>query len=265
MQSQFDAVVIAGYDPARPDAVAAQHGVDRKVLIPMAGRPMVWYLVRALAASPRVARIVIAGMGPEDGVDFGREVEYVPNQGRLFANAYAGVEHLARSQEWDRHVLVSSADIPAIPADAVDWFLDACRPYDKDVYMAVVEKRVMEATFPNSQRSYMRLVEGQFCNGTLTLVRIEPALHKQQVIQDLIDRRKHIFRQLQLLGWRVVLKFIFRRLTLADITGLTRRLIDAESVAVIAPYAQIGMDVDKPHQFDQVLAYMQQHPVDPGT
>lgn len=260
MQSHYDAVVIAGYDPARPDPVAAQHGVARKVLIPMLGRPMVWHLVQALAACPRVERIVVAGMGPEDGVDFGCDVEYVPNQGRLFANAYAGVEHLAQAQDWDRHVLVASADIPAIPAQSVDWFLDACHPYDKDIYMAAVERQVLEATFPGSNRSYLRLVEGQFCNGTLVLVRIEPALRKQQVIQELIDRRKSVFQQIELLGWRTVLKFIFRRLRMQDLTGVARKLIDVDAAAVIAPYAQLGMDVDKPHQFDQVLAYMQQHP-----
>ncbi|MDQ3250611.1 MAG: NTP transferase domain-containing protein [Chloroflexota bacterium] len=258
MQERFDAVIVAGYDRNRqvPDPLTAQSGKPHKVLIKIAGQPMIWHVVQALATSQTVSRIVIVGLGPEDGVDFGCPVHYLPNQGTMLDNIVHGYAWLAQTQPRDQYALLLTGDIPLLRGEMVDWFVRACHPLQKDVYWGIVEKQTMEATFPGSKRSYLRTIEGQFCSGDLFLGTIEAALGRQALIQTLIDNRKNIFQQLRLLGLPVLLKFLTRRLRLQDVANVVERALGLRGGPVVLPFAEVGMDVDKPHQLAQVLTYL---------
>ena len=90
----YPVAVLAGFSTEHPDPLAVAMGRQRKALLEINGRPMVQWVVSALRRSPRVGRIAIVGVGPEDGIDFGPNVIYVPNKSRQFDNALAGVHAL---------------------------------------------------------------------------------------------------------------------------------------------------------------------------
>uniref|UniRef100_A0A540VHB4 Acylneuraminate cytidylyltransferase n=1 Tax=Litorilinea aerophila TaxID=1204385 RepID=A0A540VHB4_9CHLR len=255
-QTTFDAIILAGYDPDRPHPLTQGRGEPHKVLLPVAGRPMIGYVLQALADSGCVTSGVIVGMEPTAGLEFDLPVDYLPNRGSIFANAAAGFQHLAGRQDPRRHALLVSADVPLLTGEMVRWFVNACQPLDKDAYWGIVEKQVLERTFPHSRRTYLRLVEGQFCNGDLFLGRIEAALRQQALIRELVERRKNVLSQLRLLGPRVLLKFLLRRLSMADLIGVADRVLGLQGQPVILPFAEAGMDVDKPHHLAQVEAYL---------
>ncbi|MCX6045199.1 MAG: NTP transferase domain-containing protein [Chloroflexi bacterium] len=259
MQERFDAVIVAGYDRHKLDPLTEQSGEPHKVLIKIAGKPMIWYVVNALVQSQAIDRIVIVGLGPEDGVEFGRPVHYLPDQGSMFDNVIYGFNWLAQSQAQERYALLLTGDIPLLTSVMVDQFVVTCQPLTQDVYWGIVEKRVMEATFPLSQRSYLRLMEGQFCNGNLFLGKIAAPLKRQQLVKQMLDQRKSVVRQLRLLGFGVIIKFLFHRLRLRDLLGIVQRALDLSGAPVILPFAEAAMDVDKPHQLAQVVAYLEQH------
>ena len=262
MQERFDAVILAGYDRTKPQAKAdplvEQSGEPHKVLIKIAGQPMIWHVVKALTESQTVDRVVIVGLSAEDGVDFGREVHYLPDQGRMLDNIVHGFTWLAQTKSPEQYGLLLTGDVPLLTGSMVDWFVKACQPLKKDVYWGIVEKQTMETTFPNSKRSYLRLMEGDFCSADLFLGTIHAALGRQALIQEMIDNRKNVFRQLRLLGLGVVVKFLLRRLRLHDVLGVVERGLGLSGAAIILPFAEPGMDVDKPHQLAQVLAYLEQ-------
>ncbi|MFN8495187.1 MAG: NTP transferase domain-containing protein [Caldilineaceae bacterium] len=263
MQERFDAVILAGYDRNRsqysPDPLVAQSGEPHKVLIKVAGKPMIWHVVNALANSRFIDRIVIVGLSPEDGVAFGRTVDYLPDQGGMMDNMVYGFSWLAQQESPAQYALLLTGDIPLLTGAMIDWFIEASQPLAKDVYWGIVEKQTMEATFPNSKRSYLRLVEGQFCSGDLFLGKMSAALGRQALFKQMVDHRKSVLQQLRLLGFRVVFKFLLRRLRMQDLLELFPRLLGLTGGAVILPFAEVGMDVDKPHQLTQVLAYLETH------
>ncbi len=248
----YPAVVLAGYSTDNPDPLAAAMGMERKALIPIAGKPMVYWVVKALRESPRIDQIYIVGMGEEDDVDFGTDVIYVPNQNAHFENVMAGVDAVQRHQPDAEFVLFASGDIPALRRETVDWFVETCENMDGDFFYSVVEKEVMEAAFPDSKRSYVPIKEGRVCGGDLFFVRIAVAHNNQELVRELLARRKNVFQQVRLLGLKVIIKFLFRRLSFQDAEELSQRLLQAKGRVVLSPYADLGMDVDKPHQLELV-------------
>lgn len=154
--------------------------------------------------------------------------------------------------------MISSADIPLLTPAVVEWFIDTCRQTEHDVYYAIVEKSIMESTFPASKRSYVPFREGRYCGGDLFMIRLAVAHQNETLVREAMDRRKSVFRQAQLLGFGTLLKFIFRRMTIPDAERVAGRVFGARGRAVVSPYATIGMDVDKPFQYDLVKQMMEQ-------
>lgn len=257
-QTLFDAVILAGEDTRRPNPLLTQVGITNKALLPVAGQPMIAYVVAALAGSHHIGRIVIIGLPPQPNLTLAREVIYLPDQGGLMDNVAHGFGWLAQQGAAEQHGLLLTADMPLLTTAMVDWFITACQPLDLDLYWAVVERGTMEATFPASKRTYLRLVEGSFCSGDLMLGKVKLALERQELARRIVDRRKSIFQQLRMLGPGVVIKFLLRRLTRPDLRALLQRLLHLRGQEVIVPFAEVGMDVDKPHQLAQVEAYLAQ-------
>jgi len=144
----YPALVLAGYSTDNPDPLAIAMGVERKSLIPVVGKPMVYWVVKALRESDRVDQIYIVGMGPEDNVDFGTEVIYIPNQNAHFDNIMAGVDAIKEHQPDAEFFLTASADIPTLQPHTVDWFIETCEGMDGDLFYSVVEKMLWKRRFP---------------------------------------------------------------------------------------------------------------------
>jgi hypothetical protein len=73
----------------------------------------------------------------------------------------------------------------------------------------------------------------------------------------MLELRKNLAAQARRLGPEVLLRFLVRRLRIRDLVGVGRRLFDVTVAPVILPFAESGMDVDKPHQLAQVEEYLQ--------
>jgi len=219
-------------------------------------------VVAALAASGAIARIVVVGVEACPEADqairgSAGALHYLPNTGNLYDNAIQGLSALAADQDGQRHALLTSADVPLLTGESVGHFLQVCAPYDQDVYWGIVAREVMEAAFPESRRTYLGLVEGEFCNGELYLVRIAAALQRRELLRELVEMRKHVLRQALRLGPGVLLRLLLRRLRMQDAVGVAWRTLRLHGTPVILPFAESGMDVDKPHQLAQVEAYLQ--------
>ncbi|MCO6453218.1 MAG: nucleotidyltransferase family protein [Caldilineales bacterium] len=246
----YPAVVLAGYAPDRPDPLAVAMGGDRKALLDLVGKPMVWWVVDALRQSKRIGPIFIVGMSPEDGVDFGVDVQYVPNQTSHFDNIMAGVNAAQDNDPTNEFLMGVSGDIPLLKAETIDWFVQVCEDMGGDFFYSFVQDKTMESQFPGSARSFVPLKEGRFCGGDLSMARAAIAKDNEQLIRDLLDRRKNAFQQVRLAGFGTVIKFLFRRLSVHDIEKVAARLIQCNARAVQSPYADLGMDIDKPQQLE---------------
>jgi len=252
------AVVLAGHSPKEADPLAPYTLGRPKGLIPLAGRPMLAYVVEALAGSRYIQRIYVVGLPPEHRLPLPVSVTHIPPQGDLIANAEAGIRQAFTQHPYLTGVLVSSADIPLLTTAMVDRFVEECLKTDHDLYYGVVERRVMEHRFPASRRTYVRLADGEFAGGDLFLVRPGVATMNKELWRRLSSARKSPFRQARMIGgvWHI-LKLLLGRMSLEEGEQRASQALGIRGRAVVCPYPEVGMDVDKPFQLEIARAELE--------
>lgn len=253
----MDVIVMAGGRLGPDDPLYAITGMTNKVLLPIAGKPMIQYVVDALAGSPEVEHFVIVGLTAKECSDLGVPATYLPAQHSLFDNTVAGIKKLWEIKPIARLAILSTADIPLLTTEMVNWFIQTCTETDHDVYYTAVERSVMERRFPEARRTFVPLRGGAYCGGDIFMARTDLVYSNQALIDKLMEARKSFWKQVRLLGLKVLVQFALRRLTVADAERHASKALNVRGRAIITPYAEMGMDVDKPHQLEIVRAELE--------
>jgi hypothetical protein len=251
------AAISAGWSPSEDDPLAEYTQGKPKALIPIAGKPMISHVVDALAASRYVKHFIIVALDPTADVQFPVPIEHVPDAGDIIGNAEAGLQYaLSHYPDLDA-VLLCTSDLPTITAPIVDALIEECFKTDHDLYYSVVERSVMEGRFPESRRSYVHLREGDFAGGDLLLIRPSISIGQRDLWHSLGAARKNPLRQARLVGLGLFLRLLTRRLSLSDAERRVSQVLNIRGRVIPFPYAEVGMDVDKPFQLEIVRAELE--------
>lgn len=161
------AILLAGSRPG-PDPLLTGSGVSTKALLPIAGQPMLVHVVAALRASPLVGPITILAQASA-------ELAVEPGLARFadlhFADSGQGISAslAAALPEGDAPVLVTTADnVLLTPAMIAAFLTDA---EDSDVAVAMVERRVLLAGYPESKRTWLKFRGGWWSGANLFRLR----------------------------------------------------------------------------------------------
>jgi NDP-sugar pyrophosphorylase family protein len=250
----MDAIVIAGGIPEPGDPLYEYTQGQPKALLDIAGKPMVQWILDALGGAETVARVVLIGLSEENELGCKKEITYVPNQGGMLQNVRAGIEKVLEINPEARHVLGVSSDIPAINSEMVDWMVRKNQETDLDLYYTVIKRKVMEERFPNSNRSYTRLKDAEVCGGDMNMIRASTVRTNDELWDRIVAARKSVFKQAALLGYGNLVLLLSGQLTIDGAVKRVTKRMDITGQAVFSPYAEIGMDVDKPHQLEILRA-----------
>lgn len=246
----MDAIVTAGGIPQPHDPLYVYSHGDSKALIDVAGKPMIQWVLDALGESKLVDNVIVIGLSPKSGVTCAKPMYFLSNQGRMLANIVVGVNKSLELDRKNQYVLIVSSDIPALKADMVDWLIETCMETEDDLYYGVCPKDVMESRFPNSKRTYTHLKDMDVCGADINISHVRNATEHLEMWESLIGTRKSPLKQAGVIGFGTLFQLLFRRLTLEDaVTRVTAR-IGISGRAIVWPYAEACMDVDKPHQLE---------------
>ena len=245
----MDALVTAGGIPAPDEPLYPATQGKSKALMDVAGKPMAQWVLDALGGSSRVDRVVLVGLEPDCGLTCAKPLKFVPNQGAMLANIQFGLKTILELNPEADYVLAVSSDIPAITAPMIDWTVDTTLQTDHDLHYLVVERSVMETRFPGSRRSYVRLKEGEFCGGDMNVIRSRVA-GDQRLWERIVAARKNALKQAALVGLDVLGLVMIHQLTLDGAGKRISRTLGLKGHAIPTPYAEIAMDIDKPHQLE---------------
>jgi len=248
----MDAIVMAGGIPKAEDPLYEFTQGEPKALLDVAGKPMVQWVLDAISGTESVERVVLISLSEEVGLSCSKPVTYIPDQGGLLENVRGGIEKAVDINPEATHVLTVSSDIPMIKSEMIDWMVKENSGSDLELYYTVIPRDVMEKRFPESNRSYTLLKDIELCGGDLNMIRSSTVHSNVDLWDQLVAARKSVFKQAALLGYGNLLLLLSRQLTLDGAVKRVTKKMNITGKAVISPYAELGMDVDKPHQLEIV-------------
>lgn len=238
---QVTAVVLAGGDPN--DRLARQAGVDSKAMVPIGDRPMVSYVVEALQNSSAVSQLVYVGPGAER-LDSGR-LHAVP-AGKGYADSLALGMGAALALDPCAPILVVTADVPWLSAEAVDRFIQAVG--SADLGYPVVPEQDAIAAFPSQRRTFARLKQGRFTGGNLMLLRPNLVGSLLDLIDNVYRTRKNPFALAAIVGPGTLLSLLLGRADLCRLERLASLRLGGVARVVVSKDACLAADVDRPDQ-----------------
>ncbi len=249
----MDCIVIAGGLPTADSPMYEITGGKSKALLDMGGRTMLERVIDALQNSSHIEDIVVVGLGSDLGMSFKRPVAHLDDHGSMVANMLAGVYYFEEKKGSGKPVISCTSDVPLITPAIIDGFIDSCAPHDKGLYYNFISKEVMEARFPGSNRTYVKLKGGlQIAGGDLMIADPIIGTQNEELWEMLTNARKDAWKIAKVIGLDMLFKFIFRRIGPAEIEKKAAEILGLPVEIVLSPYAEIGMDADKPHQVEML-------------
>lgn len=252
---QYDAVVLAGGESSGELRKIAPY--DNEALIIIGKYPMIYYIYHALRQSALVDRIVVSGpvdslrsLLPRDD-----RLYFVPGGENAVASFTQAVDFL-KEQGIGENLLILPADIPFITAEAIDDFIGRSQETEAEFYYSITRREVNEEKFPGVKRTYVKLQDGVFTGGNLFILRSQAIDRVLDLACQLVQRRKNPIAMGKLFGLGLVFKYLFGRLSIAMVEKRFQEMMGIRGRAIISPYAEVGVDVDKPSDLELAHRYL---------
>lgn len=226
---------------------AGAYGVPTKALIPVAGRPLVTYVVEALRAAHGLCDLVII-RSPEsllpESATLG--VPQVPAAGTRFRDSIVAAAEAAKNDP----LCIVTADLPALTPRSIDATINFALDSGADLTYTIVEADAVARAFPGSTRTTVRLKEGRFTGGNAVVVRVETLLTSLARIERAFGRRKSIIGLTMLLGPLFLWRLARGRLSVEEAAARGATILGCRVAVYVSPYPEIGFDVDKPSDLE---------------
>lgn len=246
----IDAVVIAGGRPKPEEPLYELTQGGYKAMLDVAGKPMVQWVLDALNGSGLVDSVVVTGLTPECNLSFSKPLHYIGDQGGMIENIRAGVAKVQSYSPSNQDILIASSDIPGINSEMVDWVINHALDTKQDACYNVIRREVMERRYPESRRSYIKLKDMEVCGGDINVIAANMVTHNEDIWQKIVDSRKNALKQASLIGFDTLFLLLIRAITLNQAVATVTKRLRITGKAAVCPYAEVGMDVDKPFQLE---------------
>jgi GTP:adenosylcobinamide-phosphate guanylyltransferase len=224
---------------------------NAKAMVDVAGKPMIQWVLDALDHSKRIDRVIIVGLTEKSNIKCRKPAFFVSNQGKMVENLQAGARKVKEINPKAKHVLLVSSDIPGITGEMVDWVVNTDMQTDLDVYYHLIQREVMEKRYPGCKRTWTRLKGLEVCGGDMNVGRLSLLLKKNtEIWHKITDARKSPLKQAALVGFDTAFLLLTGQLTLEKAETNIMNRLNITGKAIVCPYAEVGMDVDKLFQLE---------------
>lgn len=252
---RFAALVLAA-DRTNKDPITQHTGAACKAFAPVDGIPMVIRVLDTLAACDLITTVILCG--PPESLHMhcpelklriaSGQVTWIPNLDSPSRSAESGLSQIPS----DTPVLLTTADHALLTPDMVQSFLRSSLAIQGDATVGLVRQQDIAAAFPGSKRTVIRLRDGGFCGCNLFTFNPQgrALIRFWRQAEDL---RKRPWRLIaQVLGFRMVLSYLFGFLTLQKGLQAVSEKSEVKIQGIMLDDPRAGVDVDKVE--DLVLA-----------
>lgn len=247
----FTAIILAAQREGRLDAMAAEAGVTHKCLVPILGRPLVQYVLEALASVPGLSRIricvepdAVAAVRAVPGAsgELGVAVDFVPSAETITESAYASAEGI------DEAIVITTADNVNLTPGAVQALLGRIGAGAEGV-LALARKEAVLAAHPEGQRRFYELSDGDYSNCNLYAVAGRRVLRLAEVFREGGQFARNPGRLRRIVGPFNLLLFRFRLVSLERAMKRLSRRAGLRVEAVVLEDGAHAVDVDNPRTY----------------
>ena len=263
----FDAIVLAGKSE-KDVLLLEQEKVPAKAFLKLNDKLFLQHQIEVLGTLDFVRDIYVSGMKEEDWKE---ELAYPVIFEEFESDIISKLKHFRydvyTEETLPDYVLILSSDVPLINKDAILRFIEKCKQETEGelkalYYMCLVDQKVMESKFPESDRTYVKLKDVNWCTGDIMVVKPSIIETLADTLDQLVNNRKQVFKAILVLSPMTVIKIIFRRITMAGFNDAINKYLFKQPnscFGILADDPEIGMDVDKPFQLDIVREYYAEH------
>ncbi len=241
------ALLLAGRRPG-VDPLAAHFNVADKVLIPVAGEPMLSRAARALVEHPAIGKVLILSQA-------GKALSAHEATGWLAHHPKVGFEtggasvSGAISEAIGRNnngfpFLVATADDALLDRAKLDAFIAEAR--GADLAVALVERRTLLSAYPDSRRTWLKFRGGAYSGANLFWLGSDKVLPVISIWQGIEQQRKKGRAVIGAFGPLMLIAVALRLLTLRQAVARVGRRFGLIARPVALPMAEACIDVDKP-------------------
>ena len=246
----MDVLMTAGGIPEPDDPLYKYTQGKPKALLEIGGKPMIQRVLDAVSEAKSVDNVIIIGLEGKQDFKSSKPLHYFPSQGGAFENLKFGTERIVELNPQTGRILMCTSDIPSLTTEMVEWTINKSLETEHDLYFNVIERASMEKRFPGANRTFAKLKDVEVCGCDMNVLTTQVIMHNVELWEQLAGSRKSIMRQASLIGFDTLFYFLFRLKGLDGIAQQASKRLGIKATAIISPYAEMAMDVDKPHQFE---------------
>jgi GTP:adenosylcobinamide-phosphate guanylyltransferase len=250
------AAILAGQRPGI-DPFAAEYAQTYKALVPVAGRPMVAYALHTLVTHPRIGKVLLLGQDGQAILDGLKDTRLAGNTKITIMDGPNSISKAVAAAvvATNGPLLLTTADHVLLSHAMIDAMLESA---SSDVTVAMVERKVLLARYPQSKRTWLKFRGGWWSGANLFWldggVKLMRLLEFWQGIE--ADRKK---------GWRILSAFgpllalgaLLRLWSIEEAVKKAGKRFGLNAVIAAMPQAEACIDVDKPSDkalVEQILA-----------
>jgi GTP:adenosylcobinamide-phosphate guanylyltransferase len=240
------AIVMAGRREGHVDPLAAAAGLSDKCVVPVAGRPMIGYVLDTLRDTADVGKVIVSINDPALLDDL-EEARALRAQGRLVvavARTNLVDSLLAAVDQADFPIFITTADNVLLTPEAASAFFRGAEAAEAEVAVAFARRQSVIDAHPDGQRRFYRFSDDSYSNCNSYWIGSRKALKAAEVFRSGGQFAKHPLRIVQALGIINLIRFRYGIGTLDEAFRRFSRRFRLTICAVILSDGAVAIDVD---------------------
>lgn len=217
--------------------------------------PVISHIIEELKKSRYISQIYVSGPNEVQRKITSGELIVLPAGNTLMETLQKNISLFQN----EPYILIISCDIPLVRSKHLENFLEDCQTNPGfDIYYAIINKEDYLKQFPQNElrRIYANLLEGSYTGGNVFFINPKVIVDCADMIEQFILFRKHPLKMANILGRRVVVKYLKKYLSIRDLERMVPEYLKGYTGKAILAAPEIALDIDKPVQLEVLKELM---------
>lgn len=231
------ALILAGQREGVIDPLCETAGVTRKALLPIAGRPMIDWVLDSLANSQIVTPFAVSGFSAKHD----KRLHQAPSAAGPANSALLGAQHVN-----EYPLLITTCDHPLLTSEMIEAFIAGSQASKADFCVGLADKTVIAPAYPYVKRTYLKFSDRSVSGCNLFYISNAKGLAAIEFWKKAQQHRKQPWKLARAFSLTLLMSYLSGRLTVDKAFAYASKTLGINAKPVFLPYAEAAIDVDKP-------------------